>query len=72
MTSSEPMKFAQFLVVFIRKSMLKKYLISNRFDFFCVFFNNYVRAFYILFGQERVCNFKITYLFQYIFSIIKV
>ena len=32
-TSSKPTKFAQFWVVLVRKSMVKKYLISDRFDF---------------------------------------
>ena len=37
-TSSEPTKFAQFLVVSVRKYIFKKYLISNRFNFWIVFF----------------------------------
>ena len=40
-TSSEPTKFAQFLVVSVRKSMVQKYLILDCFDFlerfFCVY-----------------------------------
>ena len=56
--------------------MVKKYLISDRFDlldrFFSRFFYNVVRAFFILFGKEGVCNFKITLLFQSLFSTIKV
>ena len=40
--------------------------------FFPRFFDNSVRAFFVLFGQEGVCNFKITWLFQSLFYIIKV
>ena len=64
MTSSICTKFAHFLVVLVRKCMVKKYLISYCFVFFIVFFpqflDNSVRAFFILFGQEGVCNIKIT------------
>ena len=38
MTSSEPTKFAHFLVVSVRKCMVKKYLISDRFSFLDLFF----------------------------------
>ena len=31
-TSSEPIKLAHFLVLLVRKYMVKKYLISDRFD----------------------------------------
>ena len=55
--------------------MVKKYLISDRFDFLGSFFSRVfydsVRAFFISFGQEGVCNFKITSLFQSLFSVIK-
>ena len=48
-TSSEPTKFAQFLVVSVRKYMVKKYLISDRYDFgghfFFAFCYNFVRDF---------------------------
>ena len=33
MTSSEPKKFAQFWAVSVRKYMVQKYLISDRFGF---------------------------------------
>ena len=50
MTSSEPTKFAQFLVVSVREYMIKKYLISDRFGFlerfFFAFFYNSVRDFH--------------------------
>ena len=64
-SSSVATKFAQFWVVSVRKGMVKKYLISDRFSFLDRFFSprcfdNSVRAFFILFGQEGVCNFKIT------------
>ena len=42
------------------------------FRFFNRFFDNSVRDFLVLFGQEGVCNFNITYLFQLLFSITKV
>ena len=49
---------------FGQKYMVKKYLISDRFvlldRFSPRFFYNSVRAFFILFGQEGVCTFKIT------------
>ena len=76
MTSSKHTKFAQFWVVSVRKCMVKKFLISYYFVFFSFstsrFFDNSVRAFFILFGQEVLYNFKIAYLFQSLFSIIKV
>ena len=56
----EAMKFAQFLVVSVRKCMVKKYLISDRFGFlgrfcFCGFFYNSVRPFlYYLVKKESV------------------
>ena len=73
-TGSICTKFAHFSVVLVRKCMVQKFLISYRFDFldlFLRFFDNFVRAFFILFGQEGVCNFKITWLFQSSFYIIK-
>ena len=39
---------------------------------FFVFFLYFRTSFFILFGQEGLCNFKIAYLFQSLFSIIKV
>ena len=55
-TSSEHTKFAQFWVVFVRKCMVKKFLISYRFvifSFFSPFFDNSVRAFsWFLFWTE--------------------
>ena len=38
MTSSVATKFAQFLVISVRKCMVKKYLISDRFSFLDRFF----------------------------------
>ena len=58
-TSSASTEFVHFWVVLVRKYMVKKYLISNCFDFlepfFCVFFNNSIRAFlYYLVKKESV------------------
>ena len=56
MTSSLCMKFAHFLVVLVRKCMVQKFLISYRFDFldrfFLRFFDDTVRAFFIVFVQK--------------------
>ena len=59
-TSSTATKFAQFLVVWDKISMVKKYLISDRYDFVDFFFKAFCTTFLILFGQERVCNFNFT------------
>ena len=59
-TSSAPRKFAQFLLVLVIKSMVKKNLISDRFDFlirlfFRVSFDNSMRSFlYYLVKKESV------------------
>ena len=75
MASSKPTKFAQFLVFSVRKSMVKKYLISNRFDFLDRFFASFFIIpydIYIYFVQKGVCNLRIIYLLQSLFFIIKI
>ena len=67
MTSSVATKLAQFWVISVRKCMVKKYLISDRFFFFILFFSrcfdNSVQAFsYFLFrtewsGMSLYCNY---------------
>ena len=63
-TGSEPTNIGQFLVVSVRKYMVRKYLISNRFDFldrfFFAFFFMIPYEIFILFGQEGVYNLNIT------------